>query len=71
MSSYELAVKVVEGDIHIAVYFKRRVERRVKPRRPRAVMTINICFDDITLAVFTASRKMVKLSASRHPLKIL
>ncbi|MEM4425753.1 MAG: hypothetical protein QW335_07220 [Candidatus Nezhaarchaeales archaeon] len=55
-SNYEVVVKVVEDGIYVAVYFRKAVE----PRRTKTVMTIDINFNDITLAVFTSSGKLLK-----------
>ncbi|MEM1623294.1 MAG: hypothetical protein QW543_04065 [Sulfolobales archaeon] len=48
-SNYEIAVKVVEDNVYVSVYFRRAVE----PRRTRTVMAIDVNFDNATLAVFT------------------
>ncbi|MEM4505781.1 MAG: RNA-guided endonuclease TnpB family protein [Ignisphaera sp.] len=64
-SNYEISVKVVENGIYVSIYFRRTVE----PRRTRTVMTIDMNFDNITLAVFTSSGKMVKLKRFETPLR--
>ncbi|MEM1596058.1 MAG: zinc ribbon domain-containing protein [Desulfurococcaceae archaeon] len=64
-SNYEIAVKVVENEVYVAVYFRRTVE----PRRTRTVVTIDVNFDNITLAVFTSSGRMVKLKRFETPLR--
>ncbi|MEM1696980.1 MAG: zinc ribbon domain-containing protein [Desulfurococcaceae archaeon] len=56
-SNYELAVKVVEDKVYVAVYFRKTV----KPRRTRTVMTVDVNFDNVTLAVFTSSGELLKL----------
>ncbi|MEM1682853.1 MAG: RNA-guided endonuclease TnpB family protein [Ignisphaera sp.] len=56
-SNYELAVKVVEDEVYVAVYFRKTVE----PRETRTVMTVDVNFDNITLAVFTPSGELLKL----------
>ncbi|MEM1683704.1 MAG: RNA-guided endonuclease TnpB family protein [Ignisphaera sp.] len=64
-SNYEISVKVVENGIYVSIYFRRTVE----PRRTRTVMTIDMNFDNITLAVFTSSGRMVKLKRFETPLR--
>ncbi|MEM1651136.1 MAG: hypothetical protein QXH94_05045 [Sulfolobales archaeon] len=64
-SNYEIAVKVVEDGIYVAVYFRRAVE----PRRTRTVMTIDVNFDNVTLAVFTSSGELLKLKRFKTPLR--
>ncbi|MEM4592897.1 MAG: IS200/IS605 family accessory protein TnpB-related protein, partial [Sulfolobales archaeon] len=56
-SNYELAVKVVEDEVYVAVYFRKTVE----PRETRTVMTVDVNFDNVTLAVFTPSGELLKL----------
>ncbi len=64
-SNYELAVKVVEDEVYVAVYFRRAVE----PRRTRTIMTIDVNFDNATLAVFALSGELLKLKRFKTPLK--
>ncbi|MEM2077615.1 MAG: zinc ribbon domain-containing protein [Sulfolobales archaeon] len=64
-SNYEIAVKVVEDEVYVAVYFKKTV----KFRKPRTVMTADVNFDNATLAVFAPSGKLLKLKRYRTPLK--
>ncbi|MEM1918112.1 MAG: zinc ribbon domain-containing protein, partial [Sulfolobales archaeon] len=64
-SNYEIAVKVVEDKVYVSVYFRRTV----KPRRTRTVMTIDVNFDNVTLAVLTPSGKLLKLKRYKTPLK--
>ncbi|MEM1813535.1 MAG: RNA-guided endonuclease TnpB family protein, partial [Sulfolobales archaeon] len=64
-SNYEIAVKIVEDRIYVAVYFRRAV----KPRRTRTVVTIDVNFDNVTLAVFAPSGKLLKLKRYRTPLR--
>ncbi|MEM4017615.1 MAG: zinc ribbon domain-containing protein [Sulfolobales archaeon] len=64
-SNYELAVKVVEDEVYVAVYFRRAVE----PRRTRTVMTVDVNFDNVTLAVFALSGELLKLKRYKTPLK--
>ncbi|MEM4743553.1 MAG: RNA-guided endonuclease TnpB family protein [Ignisphaera sp.] len=56
-SNYEIAVKVVGDKVYVAVYFRKTVE----PRETRTVMTVDMNFDNITLAVFTPSGELLKL----------
>ncbi|MEM4665581.1 MAG: RNA-guided endonuclease TnpB family protein [Sulfolobales archaeon] len=64
-SNYEIAVKVVEDNVYVSVYFRRVV----KPRKTRTVMTIDVNFDNATLAVFTSSGKLLKLKRYETPLR--
>ncbi|MEM2529048.1 MAG: zinc ribbon domain-containing protein, partial [Ignisphaera sp.] len=64
-SNYEIAVKVVEDKVYVAVYFRRTV----KSRRTRTITTIDVNFDNITLAVFTSSGKLLKLKRYKTPLR--
>ncbi|MEM2004725.1 MAG: zinc ribbon domain-containing protein [Zestosphaera sp.] len=58
-------MKVVEDEAYVAVYFRRAV----KPRRTRTIMTIDVNFDNVTLAVFTSSGKLLKLKRFKTPLR--
>ncbi|MEM4002621.1 MAG: zinc ribbon domain-containing protein [Ignisphaera sp.] len=64
-SNYEIAVKVVGDKVYVAVYFRRTVE----PRRTRTVMTVDVNFDNITLAVFTPSGRIIRLKRLETPLR--
>ncbi|MEM1623325.1 MAG: hypothetical protein QW543_04220 [Sulfolobales archaeon] len=64
-SNYEIAVKVVEDNVYVSVYFRRAVE----PRRTRTVVTIDVNFDNATLAVFALSGKLLKLKRFKTPLR--
>ncbi|MEM0066420.1 MAG: zinc ribbon domain-containing protein [Sulfolobales archaeon] len=64
-SNYEIAVKVVEDEVYVAVYFRKTV----KSRRTRTVMTIDVNFDNVTLAVFALSGELLKLKRFKTPLK--
>ncbi|MEM0285132.1 MAG: zinc ribbon domain-containing protein [Sulfolobales archaeon] len=64
-SNYEIAVKVVENEVYVAVYFRRAVE----PRRTRMIMTVDVNFDNVTLAVFTSSGELLKLKRYETPLR--
>jgi len=64
-SNYEIAVKIVEDRIYVAVYFRKTV----KPRKTRTVMTVDVNFDNVTLAVFTPSGELLKLKRFKTPLR--
>ncbi|MEM4664989.1 MAG: zinc ribbon domain-containing protein [Sulfolobales archaeon] len=64
-SNYEIAVKIVENEVYVAVYFRRAVE----PRRTRMIMTVDVNFDNVTLAVFTSSGELLKLKRFKTPLR--
>ncbi|MEM1703624.1 MAG: RNA-guided endonuclease TnpB family protein [Zestosphaera sp.] len=64
-SNYEIAVKIVENEVYVAVYFKKTV----KFRKPRTVMTVDVNFDNVTLAVFTSSGELLKLKRYKTPLR--
>ncbi|MEM4819554.1 MAG: zinc ribbon domain-containing protein [Nanopusillaceae archaeon] len=64
-SNYEIAVKVVGDKVYVAVYFRRAVE----PRRTRTVMTVDVNFDNVTLAVFKPGGELLKLKRYRTPLR--
>ncbi|MEM0262365.1 MAG: zinc ribbon domain-containing protein [Nitrososphaerota archaeon] len=64
-SNYELVVKVVGDKVYVAVYFRKTVE----PRRTRTVMTVDVNFDNITLAVFTPSGRIIRLKRLETPLR--
>ncbi|MEM0066625.1 MAG: hypothetical protein QXH88_06865, partial [Sulfolobales archaeon] len=64
-SNYEIAVKVVENEVYVAVYFRRAVE----PRRTRMIMTVDVNFDNVTLAVFALSGELLKLKRFKTPLR--
>ncbi|MEM1962109.1 MAG: zinc ribbon domain-containing protein [Sulfolobales archaeon] len=64
-SNYEIAVKIVEDEVYVSVYFRRAV----KPRRTRTVMTIDVNFDNATLAVFALSGELLKLKRFKTPLR--
>ncbi|MEM2617369.1 MAG: zinc ribbon domain-containing protein [Thermofilaceae archaeon] len=64
-SNYELAVKIVDDEVYVAVYFRKTV----KPRKTRTVTAIDVNFDNATLAVFTPSGRMVRLKRFETPLR--
>jgi len=63
--NYEIAVKVVEGEVYVAVYFRKTV----KPRRTETVMTVDVNFDNVTLAVFKPGGELLKLKRYKTPLR--
>ena len=64
-SNYELVVKYVDGELWVAVYFKKTVEYV----EPRTVMAIDLNFDNLALAVFTFSGRLVRVKKFRTPLR--
>jgi len=63
--NYELVVKYDGSGFWVSIYFKR-VAKAVKPR---TVMSIDLNFDNITLAVLTLDGGLVKLKRFRTPLR--
>ena len=63
--NYEIAVKVVEGEVYVAVYFRKTV----KPRRTETVMTVDVNFDNVTLAVFKPGGELLKLKRYKTPFR--
>ncbi|MBS7641042.1 MAG: zinc ribbon domain-containing protein [Candidatus Bathyarchaeia archaeon] len=64
-SNYEIAIKVIENEVYVAVYFRRIV----KSRKTKTITTIDVNFDNVTLAVFTSSGKLLKLKRYKTPLR--
>jgi putative transposase len=62
-SNYEIVVKYEGNGFWVSVYFKRSI----KPLKPRIVMAIDLNFDNVTLAVFTLNRRLVKLKRFKTP----
>jgi putative transposase len=62
-SNYELVVKYEDGEFWVSVYFRRVV----KPVKPKTVMTIDLNFDNITLAILTLDGRLVKLKRFKTP----
>jgi len=62
-SNYELVVKYDKGEFWVSIYFKRSV----KTVEPRTVMSIDLNFDNVTLAVFTLNGRPVKLKRLKTP----
>ncbi|MEM4054144.1 MAG: zinc ribbon domain-containing protein [Desulfurococcaceae archaeon] len=63
--NYELAVKVVEDKVYVSIYFRKTV----KSRRTKTITTIDVNFDNVTLAVFAPSGKLLKLKRYKTPLR--
>jgi len=63
--NYELIVKYDGSGFWVSIYFKR-VAKAVKPR---TVMSIDLNFDNITIAVLTLDGGLVKLKRFRTPLR--
>jgi len=64
-SNYEMVVKCDGGGFWVSIYFKR-VAKAVKPR---TVMSIDLNFDNVTLAIFTLNGRLAKLKRFRTPLR--
>jgi putative transposase len=62
-SNYELVVKYDGESFWVSVYFRRVV----RPLEPRTVMSIDLNFDNVTLAVFTLSGRPLKLKKFKTP----
>jgi len=56
-------VKYEDGEFWVSVYFRRVV----KPVKPRTVMTIDLNFDNITLALFTLNGRLIRLKRFKTP----
>jgi putative transposase len=63
--NYELVVKYDGSGFWVSIYFKR-VAKAVKPR---TAMSIDLNFDNITIAVFSFNGKLLKLKRFRTPLR--
>jgi putative transposase len=61
-SNYELVVKY-DGELWVSIYFRRAV----KPLKPRTVMAIDLNFDNVTLAIFALSGRLLKLKRFKTP----
>jgi len=61
--NYELVVKYDGSGFCVSIYFKR-VAKQV---RPRIVMSIDLNFDNITIAVFSFNGKLIKLKRFKTP----
>jgi len=58
-------MKVVEDEVYVAIYFRKAV----KPRKTKTVMTIDVNFNNITLAIFTHSGRVIRLKRLETPLR--
>jgi len=63
--NYELAVRYDGSGLWVTVYFRRGV----KPEEPRTVTSVDLNFDNVTLAVLTLSGKLIRLKRLRTPLR--
>jgi putative transposase len=61
--NYELVVKYDGSGFWVSIYFKRAI----KPLKPRTVMSIDLNFDNITLAVFSFNGKLLRLKRFKTP----
>jgi len=61
--NYELVVKYDGSGFWVSIYFRRAV----KAVKPRTVMSIDLNFDNITLAVLTLDGRLAKLKRFRTP----
>jgi putative transposase len=64
-SNYELVVKYDGSGFWVSVYFRRTI----KPLKPRTVMSIDLNFDNVTLAIFTLNGRLAKLKRFKTPLR--
>jgi len=64
-SNYELVVKYEDGEFWVSIYFKRIV----KSLNSRTVMTIDLNFDNVTLAIYTLNGRRVRLKKLKTPHK--
>jgi len=62
-SNYELVVKYDGSGFWVSIYFKRIV----KLVKPRTVMSIDLNFDNITVAVLSFNSKLIKLKRYKTP----
>jgi putative transposase len=62
-SNYELVVKYDGRSFWVSVYFRRAV----RPLEPRTVMSIDLNFDNVTLAVLTLDGRLVRLRRFKTP----
>jgi putative transposase len=62
-SNYELVVKYEAGEFWVSVYFKRVV----KLLKPKTVMAIDLNFDNVTIALFTLSGRLIRLKRFKTP----
>jgi putative transposase len=62
-NNYELVVKCDGSGFWVSIYFKKAV----KPLKPRTVMSIDLNFDNVTLAVLTLDGRLAKLKRFKTP----
>jgi putative transposase len=62
-SNYELVVKYDGRGFWVSIYFRRIIE----PLKSRTVMSIDLNFDNVTLAVFTPSGRLLRLKRFKTP----
>jgi len=62
-SSCELVVKYEDGEFWVSVYFRRLA----KPVKPRTIMAIDLNFDNVTIALFTLSGRLIRLKRFKTP----
>jgi putative transposase len=62
-SNYELVVKYDKGGFWVSIYFRRAV----KPLKLRTVTTIDLNFDNVTLAVFALGGELIRLRRFKTP----
>jgi putative transposase len=58
-------VTVKDGNVFVSVYFRKVVELR----KPRTIVTVDVNFDNVTLAVFASSGELLKLKRFKTPLR--
>jgi putative transposase len=63
--NYELVVKYDGSGLWVSIYFRRAV----KAVKPRTAMSIDLNFDNVTLAVLTLDGRLLKLKRFRTPLR--
>jgi len=62
-SNYEIVVKYEDGEFWVSVYFRRIV----KTIKPKTVIAIDLNFDNVTIAVFTLSGRLIRLKRFKTP----
>jgi putative transposase len=62
-SNYELVVKCENDELWVSIYFRRVV----KLLKPRTVMTIDLNFDNVTIAILTLGGRLVRLRRFKTP----
>ena len=64
-SNYEIVIKFDGREYWVSIYFKKVV----KTREHRTVMAIDVNFDNVTLAVFSKSGKLLRVKRFETPLR--